>query len=132
MWRCHLVPGYVAGFVAEVICFLAAHLLKCQSSLCLHAGSRLLLSCFYIASLWLQQFLWVSRRRVILAPSFLCEWSQRLWRSRQIKLLPLGFFTYTFKNSTDSQNLWRRWFISLKSMLFLPNYLLNFGFYAFA
>ena len=35
---------------------LVAHLLQCRSSLCLHPVRGLLLSCFYIASLWLRQF----------------------------------------------------------------------------
>ena len=73
------------------MCLLAVHLLQCPSSLCLYPGSGLSLSCFYIASLWLQRFLWVGLRRVVFAPSSLCVWSQRSWRSRQIILLPLGF-----------------------------------------
>ena len=73
------------------MCLFATHLLQCRSSLCLHPGNGLLLSCFYIASLWLRWFLWVGRERVLLAPSFICVWTQRPWRSRQIILLPLGF-----------------------------------------
>ena len=64
------------------------------SSLCLHLENRLLLWCFYRASLWLRWFLLVGCRRVVFAPSFLCEWSQRPWRSRQIILLP-QFFAHT-------------------------------------
>ena len=79
---------------------LAAHLQQCQSSLCLHLRSGVLLSCFYKASLWLRRFLWVGRKRVVFAPSSLCVWSQRPWQSRQIILLPQGFCTCTFKNST--------------------------------
>ena len=77
------------------MCLVAAPLLQCRSSLCLHPGSRLLLSCFYIASLWLWRFLLVCRRRVVFAPSFLCAWSQRHTRCRQIISLPLGFFVRT-------------------------------------
>ena len=73
-----------------LMCLLEAHLLKCRSSLCLHLKSRLLLSCFYIASLWLLWFHWVGCRRVVFVLSSLC-WSQRLWRGRQIILLLLDF-----------------------------------------
>ena len=52
---------------------LAAHLLQCRSSLCLHPVSWLLLSCFYITSLWLWWFLWGCRWREIFAPPSLCE-----------------------------------------------------------
>ena len=38
------------------MCLLAAHLLQCRSSLCLHPRSGLLLLCFDIASLQLRQF----------------------------------------------------------------------------
>ena len=71
---------------------LATPLLQCRSSLCLYPGSGLLLSCFYIASLWLRRFLSVSRRRVVFAPSFLCVWSQKPWRSRQIIISTSRFF----------------------------------------
>ena len=47
--------------------------------------------CFYIASLWLRQFLWIGRWREVFAPSYLCVWSQRPWQSRQIILLLRGF-----------------------------------------
>ena len=70
---------------------LAAHLLQCWSSVCLHPGSGLLLLGFYIASLWLRQFLWVGCRQVVFTLSFVCVWSQRPWQSRQIILLPIGF-----------------------------------------
>ena len=53
--------------------------------------------CFHIASFWLRRFLWVSRRRVVFAPFSLCLWSQRLGRSRQIMLLPLGFLLEYFR-----------------------------------
>ena len=72
------------------MCLLAALVLKCRRSLCLHPGSGLLLSCFHIASLWLRRFLWVGRRRVVFGPSSLSVWSQRPWQSRKIILLPLG------------------------------------------
>ena len=78
-----------------IMCLLAANLLQCWSSLCLHPRSRLLLSCFYIASLWLRWFLWVSCRRVVFPLAFLCVWSQRPWQSRQMILLPLGSFAHT-------------------------------------
>ena len=41
--------------------------------------------------LWLWRFLCVGRRGVVIAPSVLCVWSQRLWRSWRIILLLLGF-----------------------------------------
>ena len=110
-----------------LICLLSAHLLQCLSSLSLHPGSGLWLSCFYITSLWLQRFLWVGRRWVVFAPYSPCVWNQRPWRSRRIILLSLGFFfcTYTCKDSTDSQNLWCRGSISPKVVLVLPKYFLN-------
>ena len=61
------------------MCHLVAHLLQCRSSLYLYPGSGLLLLCFSVASLWLERFLWVGRRRVVFAPPFLCVWSQRPW-----------------------------------------------------
>ena len=45
-----------------LMCLLAVHLLKCQSNLCLYPGSRLLILCFYIASIWLWCFLWVENK----------------------------------------------------------------------
>ena len=99
-----------------LMCLLAVHLLQWQSSLCLHPESRLLLSCFYIASLWLRRFLWVGRRRVVFVLSFLCS-----WRSWQMILLPLGFCTYTFKNSTDCQNLSVVDLFLQKSFWFFPS-----------
>ena len=80
---------------------LAENLLQCRSSLCLHPRSGLLPLCFYIASLWLRWFLWVGRKRVVFAPSFLNVWSHRPWRIRQLILF---FAMYTFKNSSDCQN----------------------------
>ena len=77
------------------MCLLAAHLLQCRSSLYLHPGSGLLLLYFYIASLWLRQFLLVGCRQVVFALSFLCVWNQRPWGCPQIVLLPLGFFAHT-------------------------------------
>ena len=88
-----------------LMCLLATHLRQCWSSLCLHPGSGLLLLCFYMASLWLLRFLWVGRRRVVYALSFLCVWSQRPWRSRQIILLPLGFFCFVFCAHTHTDYL---------------------------
>ena len=41
------------------------------------------ISCFYIASLWLWWFLWIGPRQVVFAPSSLCVWSQRPWRSQR-------------------------------------------------
>ena len=49
-----------------LMCFLAAHLV-----LCLHPVSGLLLSFFYIASLWLQRFLWGGRKRENICSTFL-------------------------------------------------------------
>ena len=74
-----------------LMCLIVAHPLQCQSSLCLHPGSGLLLLCFYIASLWLQRFLWGGRGWVVFTPTSLCVLSQRPWRSRQIILLLLRF-----------------------------------------
>ena len=105
-------------------CSTPATMLKC-----LHPGSGILLSCFYIVSLWLWRFLWVSHRWVVFAPSSLCAWSQKPWRNQQIILLPVGFYVfcmYTFKNSTNSQNLRCCGSISPKAILVLPKYLLNF------
>ena len=51
--------------------------------------SRELLSCFYIESLWLRQFLWGD----VFAPSFLCVWSQMPWISLQI-IVSLRFFAW--------------------------------------
>ena len=76
---------------------------------------------------WLRQFLWRGRWRKVFAPSSLCVWSQMPWRGRWIILLPQGFGTYTFQNSTDSQNLWCRGSISPKVILFLPKYFSIFG-----
>ena len=53
---------------------------QCQRRLCLHSVNELLLSCFYRASLWLQRFLWGSRRLDVFAPS-LSVWSQMSWRN---------------------------------------------------
>ena len=39
----------------RLMCLLAAHLLQCRSSLCLHPGSGLLLSCFSVY--WRAQFI---------------------------------------------------------------------------
>ena len=58
---------------------------------CLHPVSGLLLSCFYIASLWLLRFLLGGRRREVFAPSSIYIWGQRPWQSRQIILLRQGF-----------------------------------------
>ena len=77
------------------MCLQVAYLLQCRSSLCLLPQTGLLLSCFYIASIWLRRFLWVGHRRVVFTPSSLCVWSQRPRRSRQIILLHQGFFART-------------------------------------
>ena len=100
-----------------LICLLAAHLLQCWSNLSLHLESGLLLLCFYIA-LWLWQFLWVVRRWVVFAPSSLCVWSQRLWRSLQIILLCQGFL-HIHLLEFGSLNLWCHGLISLKAILVL-------------
>ena len=88
-----------------LMCLFIAYLLQCQSSLCLHPERGLLLSCFYIASLWLQQLLWVGCRRVVFAPSFLWVWSQRPWWSQQIILLSLGFL-HTHLQEFDRVKIW--------------------------
>ena len=67
------------------MCLLTTRLHQCRNIL------SPLPSCFYIASLWQRLFLWVGRRGAVFAPFSLCLLSQRLWRSRQIILLPLGF-----------------------------------------
>ena len=73
---------------------LAAHLLTYRSSLCLHPGSGLLLSCFYIASLWLRRFLWVGLWQVVFVPSFLCVWSQRPWEDDKLHWWVKVFCTF--------------------------------------
>ena len=73
------------------MCLLAAHLLQCRSSLWLNPGSRFLLSCFYIVSLWLWRFLWVGRKRVVFTPFSSVDESKALAKSAKI-FLPLGFF----------------------------------------
>ena len=70
---------------------LTAHLLQCRSSWCLHPLSRLLLSCFYIASLWLRWFFGGDHTREKIAPSSLCVWSQMPWKSQRIIVLLWGF-----------------------------------------
>ena len=77
-----------------LMCLLAAHQLQCQSS-SVSIWEADLLSCIYIASLWLQRFLWVGRTQIVFAPSFFCVWSQRPWQSQQIILLPVDFFPCT-------------------------------------
>ena len=77
------------------MCLLAIHLLQYRSNLCLHQRAEFFFLCFYIASLRLRQFLWIGRKRVVFAPSSLCVWSQRPWRSRQIIVLRQGFFART-------------------------------------
>ncbi len=97
------------------MCLLAAHLQQYRSSLCLHPESESLLLCFYIASLWLRRFIWVGRWRVVFGPSFLCVWSQRPWRSRQIILLPRGFLHVHVVKIYDVVDLFLRkpfWFFS--------------------
>ena len=92
-----------------LMCLLAVHLLQCQSNLCLHPRSGLLLSCSYLAILWLRQLLWVGRRQVVFAPSILCVWSRRPWRSQQIILLPVGFLhihLQEFNGSSKFVTLW--------------------------
>ena len=77
-----------------LMCLLAVHLLQCRSSLCLHPESGLSLSCFYIASLWLWQFLCVGHRQVIFAPSFLCMESKALAKSTT-NIVACRFFAHT-------------------------------------
>ena len=113
----------------RLMCLLAAHLLQCWSSQCLHPVGDLLVSCFYIASLCKGFFfsLGIPSARSI-CPSSHCVWSQMPWRSRWIILLPWGFFCMnTLTNSTSSQNLWCRGSISPKPILVLPTYFLNFS-----
>ena len=109
------------------MCHLAVHLLQCQSSRFLHMRSGLLLLCFYIASLWLWRFLWIGHRRVVFAPS---SESKALAKLTNNIVASRFFCTYTFKNSTESQNLWCHGSISPKAILVLPKYLLNLGLYA--
>ena len=40
--------------------------------------------CYYIGSLWLQEFLWEDRRPGVFVPSFLSVRSKMSWRSQQI------------------------------------------------
>ena len=110
-----------------LIWLLAEHLLQCRSSLCIHPGNGLLLWCFYTASLWLRRFLLVDRRGVEFASSFLFE-----GRSKTDKYCCVSVFcAYTFKNSTDSQNLWCG-SISPEAIMILSKYDVNSGFYAVA
>ena len=115
------------------MCLLAAHLLQCLSRLCLHSESGLLLSCFYISSLWPRRFLWGGRRWEEFAPSSLCVWSYMPWRSRQMILLPQGFFARTPKiqrivKICDVVDRFHRkpfWYITIGSQLYhwnLPLY----------
>ena len=97
-----------------LMCLLAVHLLQYRSCLCLHPGSGLLLWYFYIASLWLRQFLWIGRRRVAFAPSFLCVWSYRPWWSRQI-LLPVGFLHVHVQEFDGLSNFVTSWIYSSES-----------------
>ena len=76
------------------MCLLAAPLLQCRSSLCLHLRSGLLLLCFYIASLWLRRFLWVGRRRIVFASTSLCVWIKAMAKSTN-NIVASRFFAYT-------------------------------------
>ena len=100
------------------MCLLVAHLLHCRSSLCLHPVSRLLLLCFYIASLSLWRCLWRGCRWEVFAPSSLCVWSQRPWRSRQMILLPQGFLHIHLRQIVKicevvDQFIWKLFWFSL-------------------
>ena len=88
---------------------LVEHQQQCQRSLCLPPESKLLLSCFYRASLWLRQFLWGDYRLEVFAPSSLCVWSQMPWRNLQTSVWPLGFlykFFLWFDRLSESLMLW--------------------------
>ena len=65
---------------------LSEHQQQHQKSLCLHLVSKLLLSCFYRASSWLQQFLSRDPRLEVFVPYSLC-----VWRNLQIRVSPWGF-----------------------------------------
>ena len=68
----------------------------------------------------------------MVALSSFCVWSQRPRRSRRITVLLWGFCSNTFYISTDSENVWCRGSIPSETILVLPKYFLNFGFYAVA
>ena len=112
---------------------LAVHLLQCQNSLCYHPGNELLLLCFYIASLWLPRFLfgWPLASRIYSTIPLWME-SKALAKSTNNIVACRFFCTYTFKNSTDNQSLWRCGSIPPEAILVLPKYVLNFGFYVVA
>ena len=71
---------------------LAEHQQQYQRSLCLHPLSKLLLSYFYRASLWLGD-----HRREVFAPSSFCVRSQMPWRNLQIKVSPRDFWLELLK-----------------------------------
>ena len=54
---------------------------------------------------------------VVFTPSFLCAWNQMPWRNLQKIVLLWDFYTYSFDDSTDSQNIWSSDWISLKIIL---------------
>ena len=43
---------------------------------------------------------------------------------------PVGFYSYTFKDSTDGQYLWDRGSISSEAILVFSKDVVDFGFYA--
>ena len=77
-----------------LMCLLVEHQLQCWSSLCLHPESGLLLSCFYIAPLWLQRFLWGGRWREVFTPFSLCMESKALEKSTN-NIVASRFFART-------------------------------------
>ena len=97
------------------MCLLAAHLQQCQRSLCFHPVSELLLLCFYVASLWLQCFSLRDRRPELGAPSFPCVWSQMLWRSQHIIILPQGFLHEHLPTFDKQSNFVMSWIDFSKS-----------------
>ena len=61
---------------------------------------------------------------VVSAPSFLCAWNQQPWRNLWTIILPQDAYTYSFKDLTDSQNLWcDRSILPKIILIFLQNFL---------
>ena len=80
-----------------LMCLLIAHLVQCWSSLCLHPESRLLLSCFYIASLWLQQFLWEGHRQEVICSIFPLCMESNAWEKLTNNIVATRFLACTPK-----------------------------------
>ena len=62
---------------------------------------------------------------VVLAPSSLCVWNQMPWSNLRIIVLPQYFCTWSFNDSTGSQNLWSCGSIYMTTFLFLLDFRFN-------